>query len=104
MKYLLLYMIGPAAVSFLAQSILCRKVKKGILRHGALLFPIVSVTMGVYILLTQCGDAFGGLGAIAAVLWFIAGCCAGLGYGAAWWLFHMMRKRNGRKQEDQDRV
>lgn len=37
MKYLMLYMIGPAAVSFLVQSILCRKVKKGILRHGVLL-------------------------------------------------------------------
>lgn len=104
MKYLMLYMIGPAAVSFLVQSILCRKVKKGILRHGVLLLPIVSVAVGVYLLLTQCGDVFGGLGAIAAVLRLIAGCCAGLGYGAAWWLFHMAKKRKDREQEERGRV
>lgn len=104
MKYLMLYMIGPAAVSFLVQSILCRKVKRGILRHGVLLLPIVSLAMGVYLLLTQCGDVFGGLGAIVAVLWFIAGCCAGLGYGAAWLFFCVTRKGNSRKQEDQDKA
>lgn len=103
MKYLMLYMLGPAAVSFLVQSILCRKVKRGILRHGVLLLPIVSLAMGVYLLLTQCGDVFGGLGAIAAVLRLIAGCCAGLGYGAAWLFFYMTKKRKDRK-EDQGRV
>lgn len=104
MKYLMLYMIGPAAVSFLVQSILCRKVKKGILRHGALFFPIISAAMGIYLLLTQCGSVFGGLGAIAAVLWFGTGCCTGLGYGAAWWLFHMAKKGKDGKQEERGRV
>lgn len=74
------------------------------MRHSALFFPIISVTMGVYLLLTQCEGIFGGLGAIAAVLWFINGGCTGLGYGAAWLLFYMTKKGEGRKQEDQDRV
>ncbi len=100
MKYLLLYLIVPAALSFLMQSILCHKVKKGILRHGVLVFPVISAIMGVYIMLTQCGDAFGGLGIIAAVLWFARGCCTALGYGAAWLLFHMTKRRKGRGQED----
>lgn len=104
MKYLLIYIISPAAVSFLVQSILCRKVKKGILRHGALLFPIISAAVGVYLLLTRCGDIFGGFGAIEAVLRFVAGCCACMGYGAAWLFFCVTRKGNSRKQEDQDKA
>lgn len=99
MKYLFLYFIAPAAISFLVQSVLCRKVKKGLLRHGALILPIISIAFGVFTLLTQCGDIFGGLGAIAAVLWFANACCTALGYGAAWIIFLMVKKRNRKNRE-----
>lgn len=99
MKYLFLYFIAPAAISFLVQSVLCRKVKKGLLRHGALILPIISIAFGVSTLLTQSGDIFGGLGAIAAVLWFANACCTALGYGAAWLIFLMVIKRNRKNRE-----
>ena len=91
-----MYFIAPAAVSFLVQSILCRKVKKGLLRHGALIFPIISIGVGSVTLLTQCGDIFGGLGAIAAVLWFMNACCTALGYGTAWLIYFITKKRENR--------
>lgn len=50
-------------------------------------------------MITQCGGAFGGLGAIAAALWLVSACCAVLGYGAAWLCFHMTKKRKDRKQD-----
>lgn len=100
MKYLFLYFIAPAAVSLLVQSILCRKVKKGILRHGALILPVISIAFGIFILLTQCGDIFGGLGAVAAVLWFIIACGDILGYGTAWLIFLITKKSKNRKQGD----
>lgn len=98
MRYLFLYFAAPALVSFLLQSILCRKVKNGVLRHGALILPIISVVFGVATLLTQCGDIFGGLGAVTAVLRFAAACCTALGYGAAWIIYYIMKKRKNRKQ------
>lgn len=94
MKYLILYLIAPAAVSFLVQSILCHKVKKGLLRHGALIFPIISIAAGAAVLLTQYGDVFGGLGAVAAALCFAGACCAALGYGAAWLIFHIVKRKS----------
>lgn len=97
MKYLFLYIIVPTVISFLMQSILCHKVKRGILRHGALILPIISVVFGVVTLLTQGGGIFGGLGAIAAVLWFVVACCALFGYGAAWLVAHIMRKGKNRE-------
>lgn len=96
MRYLVLYFIAPAAVSFLVESILCRKVKKGVLRHGALIFPIISIGFGSVTLLTQCDGIFGGLGAIAAVLWLINACCTALGYGMAWLIFLISKKREHR--------
>lgn len=93
MKYLLMYAIAPAMIAFAVQSVLCRKVKKGILRHGTLIFPVFSAAFGGVTLLTQYGDIFGGLSAIAAVLWLVAACCAVLGYGAAWFVFYVTRKR-----------
>lgn len=96
MKYLFFYFIAPAAVSFLVQGILCRKAKKGMLRHGALVFPVISVSIGVTMLLAQYGDVFAGLGTLAAIFWFITACGAVLGYGTAWLVFLMTRK--GRKQ------
>lgn len=92
MKYLLLYFIVPAAVSFLVQSILCRKVKKGVLRHGALLFPVIFGVCGAVILFTQSGGVFGGLGVLEAVCLFAGACCTALGYGAAWLVFRMAGK------------
>ena len=100
MEFFFLYFVAPAAVSFLVQSILCRKVKKGILRHGTLILPIISIILGVFILLTQCGDIFGGLGAIAAVFWFVNACGAVLGYGMAWLIFLVTKKNKNRKQGD----
>lgn len=92
MKYLLICIAAPAAVSFLAQGVLCRRVKRGVLRHGTLALTAISVAFGVAILLTQTGDAFGGLGTVAAALWFIAACCTVLGYGAAWLVFLIKNK------------
>lgn len=104
MKYLFLYFIAPAAISFLVQSILCRKVKKGILRHSALILPIISIAFGVSTLLTQSGDIFGGLGMVAAVFWFANACCTTLGYGAAWLIFLIAKKRKHRKQKEKDNI
>lgn len=100
MKYLLIYFIVPAVVSFLVQSILCRKVKKGVLRHGALLFPVISGACGAVILFTQCGGVFGGLGALGAVSWFAGACCTVLGYGAAWLVFRMAGKNREQGERD----
>ena len=100
MNYLFLYFIAPAVVSFLVQSILCRKVKKRLLRHGTLILPIISMAFGVFTLLTQCGDIFGGLGVIVAVLWFANAICTALGYGAAWLIFLISKRRKNREQED----
>lgn len=104
MKYLFLYFIAPAAISFLVQSILCRKVKKGILRHSALILPIISTASGVATLLTQSGDIFGGLGMVAAVLWFANACCTALGYVAAWLIFLIAKKRKHREQKEQNNI
>lgn len=95
MKYLLLYFVAPAAVSFLIQSILCRKAEKRILRHGGLVLPTVSVVFGVITLFTQCGDVFGGLGVLEAVLWFVSAFCSVMGYGAAWLVFLIAKRKNG---------
>lgn len=95
-----MYFIVPAAVAFLIQSILCRRVKRGILRHGALVLPIISVIVGIVTLLTQCGDMFGGLGAAAAVLWFVNACCTAFGYGAAWFVYLIMKRWKNREQGD----
>ncbi len=92
MKYILVYLAVPAAAAFLVQSILCRKIKKGLLRYGALLFPVIYSGVGGITLLTQSDGMFGGLGVIAAVLWFAGACCAALGCGMAWLLF-AIRKR-----------
>ena len=98
MEFFFLYFIAPPAVSFLVQSMLCRIMKKGILRHGALVLLLISIIIGVSILLTQCGDIFGGLGAIAAVLWFVNACGVFLGYGTAWLIFLVTKKSKNRKQ------
>lgn len=100
MKYLFLYFIAPAAVAFLVQSILCRKVKKRILRHGALSFSIISITLGTVALLTQCDDIFGGFGMIAVILWFANACCTALGYGIAWLIFLIAKKKRRQGIED----
>lgn len=93
MNYSLLYIVAPTAVSFLLQSVLCHKVKKGILRHGTLILPVIAVGIGVVTLLTQYGDIFGGLGAVAAILWFVIAFCAIFGYGAAWLVSFIIKKR-----------
>lgn len=99
MKYLFLYFIAPAAASFLAQTLLCHKVKKGILRCGALIFTMIPAVLGGILLFTQCGGMFGGLGAVAAALCFTAACCAALGYGAAWLVYSISKKGNtGRRK------
>lgn len=84
MKYLLLFLFAPAAVSFIVQSILCCKIKNRILRHGTLVLPIVFIVFGSITLLRQYGNIFSGLDVIASVLWFAGACCAVFGYGAAW--------------------
>lgn len=96
MRGFFLYFIIPVAVSFLVQTILCHKVKKGILRHGALIFTIISMVLAGTVLFTQCSDMFGGLGLVAAALWFINACCTALGYGIAWLVHFIMEK--GKKQ------
>lgn len=93
------FFIFPAVAAFLAQSILCRRVKKGILRQGTLIFPIVSAWAGIVTLLTSCGDCFGGLGALKAVLWFAAACCMVLGYGTAWFLYMITGRGKNRAGE-----
>lgn len=99
MKNLFLCMIVPATVSFFVQSILCRKVKKGILRHAALILSLIPVVFGIILLLTHCRGMFGGLGVVEVILWFNAALCAGCGYGAAWLIYHVMRKNSrGRKK------
>lgn len=97
MEYLVLFIVAPLVASFAIQSILCHKVKKGILRHGTLIFPIIFCAIGVYTLLTQSGGMFGGLGVLAAILWFIIACCTVFGYGVAWLVFHIMRKGKNRE-------
>lgn len=97
MKYFLLYVIAPTVISFFAQSILCRRVKRGLLRHGTLLLSLFLSVMGAVILFTQSGGIFGGLSAIMALLWLAAACCCVLGYGLAWFLFLFMSKGRGRE-------
>ncbi len=41
MYYLLLFLIAPAAASFIVQCILCCKMKNRILRHGTLILPML---------------------------------------------------------------
>lgn len=96
MKYLFLYFIIPMIVAFLVQNLLCRRVKKGILRHGVLILPMISIVVGIYTLLTQTGGVFGGLGGLAAVLWFANTCCTVFGYGVAWFVFLITRKGKDR--------
>lgn len=93
MKYFLLYVIAPTGISFLVQSILCRKGKRRMLRHGALFFPLISAVAGIIILLTQCRGPFGGLSGIAALLWLTIACCSFFGYGLAWFVFLLMKKK-----------
>lgn len=92
MKYMILYFVVPAAAVSLIQSILCRKVRKGLLRHGALIFPMISIVVGIVTLFTRGGDVFSGLGAVAALLWFANACCTAFGYGAAWFVFWIAGK------------
>lgn len=91
MKYLFLFIIVPAAITFLAQSVLCRRVKKGLLRYFALVFALLPTAFGVAALLTQSGGTFGGLGVLAASLYFLAAFCALCGYGAAWLIYLIIR-------------
>lgn len=100
MRYFFLYFIALTVISFLIQSILCRKVKKGILRHGTLIFSIIFIVFQTVILFTQCGDIFGGLSVIAAVFWFVNACCTVMGYGIAWFVFLIMKKGKNRKLRD----
>ena len=75
------------------------KVKKGILRHGALLLTAISIACGVITLLSQSEDIFGGLGAIAAALWFVSACCTAFGYGTAWLVYLVVQKGKNRAKE-----
>lgn len=99
MKYLVLCIFVPTIVSFIIQSVLCRKVKKGILRHGALVLPAISIACGIVTLPSHSGDIFGGLAAIAAALWFVSACCTAFGYGAAWLVYLMTKKGKNRAKE-----
>lgn len=92
MKYMFLFIILPAGISFLGQSVLCRRVKKGMFRHAALIFSLIAIVFGVIALLTQSGGTFGALGVLAACLYFLAAFCALCGYGAAWIIYLAMRK------------
>lgn len=94
MKYLILYILMPAIVAIAIQTALCHMRKRGILRHGTLILPIIYIVLGVITLLAQSGDPFfGGLGAIAAALWFISACCAAFGYGVAWLVYLITKKK-----------
>lgn len=92
----------PAAVSFLVQSLLCRRVKRGMLRYGAVIFTVIPVVGGCVTLLTQYKGMFGGLGTMAAVLWFANACSAAFGYGAAWMIFFASKKFRSRKRKGCD--
>ena len=93
MYYLLLFLIAPAAASFIVQCILCCKMKNRILRHGTLILPIVLIISGVIMLMTQHGDSFSGLGVIEAARRLAGGCCAAFGYGAAWMITPAVKNR-----------
>lgn len=93
MKYLLLFLIAPAAVSFIVQSMLCCKIKNRILRHGTLILPMIFIVFGAITLLAQHGDSFSGLCVIASVLWFAGACCAAFGYGVAWVMNLVVKNR-----------
>lgn len=97
MKYFLLYVIAPTVFSFLVQSILCRRAKKRLLRHGTLLLPLILAVMGAVTLFTQSGGIFGGLSAITALLWLVTVCCFVLGYGLAWFFYLLRKKGRGRE-------
>lgn len=97
MKYLLLFLIAPAAVSFIVQGILCCKVKNRVLRHGALALPMVFIAFGAVTLSSQYGDIFSGLGVTASALWFSGACCAAFGYGAAWVVALAVKNRRTKK-------
>lgn len=94
MKHLLLFLIAPAAVSFIVQSILCCNIKNRILRHGTLILPIVFIVSGIITLSAPHGDIFSGLGVIASVFWFAGACCAVFGYGAAWVMMLVVNLQN----------
>lgn len=99
MKYPLMYIVAPATISFLMQSILCHKVKKSILRHATLIFPVIFIVRGVITFLSEQGGIFGGLGAVAAVLDFLVAFCAVFGYGVSWLVYVIMKKINGRERK-----
>lgn len=99
MKYLVLCIFVPMIVSYIIQSALCHKLKKGMLRHGALVLPAIFIACGVVTLLSQSGDIFGGLAAIAAAFWFVIACCSAFGYGAAWLVYLMAKKGKNRAKE-----
>lgn len=92
--YFFLIVILPLAVTLAVQSVLCRKVKKDILRHAALIFPLMFIGIGAAVLFAYSGGDFGGLGAISAFLFFAAALCAAGGYGVAWLAFSVMKKKN----------
>ncbi len=100
MRYLFLYFIVPAVLCFLVQSILCRKVDRGILRHGALIFVMIPMGVGGVRLFTGHNDMFGGLGVMGAVLWMAGACSAAFGYGAAWLLFLVSKRRKNRSRKE----
>lgn len=97
MKYFFLCFFVPTMISFLVQSILCHKMKKGFLRYGGLTFTIIAIVSGVVTLLTQCRDIFGGFGMIATVLWFATACHTAFGYGMAWFIFFISKNKKNRK-------
>lgn len=89
---LFFYIVVPAAISFLVQSILCHRVKTGTLRYGVLILPLIFAALGVVTLFTQSGGTFGGLGVLAAYLCFIVAFSAACGCGAAWLGYLVTRK------------
>lgn len=99
MNYFLLFLITPAAASFIIQIILCCKIKNRILRHGTLVLPTVFIVCGIITLTTQHGTIFSGLGAIEAVLLFASACCAAFGYGGAWAMMSAVKNRRTKNKK-----
>lgn len=99
MNYFLLFLIAPAAASFMIQIILCCKIKNRILRHGTLVLPMIFIVFGSITLTTQHGNIYSGLSVIEAVLLFVSACCATFGYGAAWAMVLLVKHRRTKKQK-----
>ncbi len=91
--YQFLIVILPMALSLAVQSLLCRRGKSRLIRMGFLFLLLVPLAVGIVLLTVNDGDMFGGLGVLGSLLWMIVSASALCGYGIAWLLFFLFKKK-----------